>query len=229
MDHEPTVFVVDEDMVASEALRKLAYTMSLRCRVFHSSLEFLAAFDATLPGCLVTEWRLSGTSGLQVQQRLAAEGCPLPVIILTAYATIPIAVRAMRAGAFHFLEKPLHEQEAWDVIQAAVALDAERRRTVHLERQIVDQLALLTPKEEQVLRMIAEGLPNRDIAHQLQISVRTVELRRTTMLRKLQLASADQLIHFAVMACHAGGRHAPPSRHQVRGNGFSHAGARVPV
>lgn len=202
MRAEAIVFVVDEDEVAREVVARLASMMDFDCRVFASGLDFLEAYDAAQAGCLVTEVRAPGVNGLQIQQRLAAQGATLPVIFVARHATVPLAVRAMRAGAFHFLEKPLHEQEMWDAIQDAVALD-RRRRHIHQQRQETQRLlATLTAKEEQVLRRIGEAKSNRVIARELDLSIRTIEVRRNTLMRKLGFETPDQLVRFAVHAFH---------------------------
>ncbi|MCR4413432.1 MAG: response regulator [Thermoguttaceae bacterium] len=201
MKAEPIVFVVDEDARSTDAIRRLAAMMDLECRVYASGLDFLEAFDRSQSGCLVTELKVPGINGLQLQQRLAAEGVALPVIFLTSAATLPIAVRAMRAGAFHFLEKPFHEQELWDAIQDAIALDRQRRQAMDYEEEVRRRLMSLTIKEEQVLRMIAQGKTNRAIAKELDLSIRTIEVRRNSLMRKLGIEAPDELIRFAVSAC----------------------------
>lgn len=202
MKAEAVVFVVDDDALAIEAIRRLAVMLDYDCRVFTSGYDFLAAYDGGQEGCLVTEVRAPGLSGLQLQQRLAAQGATLPVIFLARAATVPLAVRAMRAGAFHFLEKPVHEQEMWDAIQNAVALDRQRRHVRQQDEEIRRRLALLTPKEEQVLRMIGEAKSNRTIARELELSIRTIEVRRNALMRKLGFDTHDQLVRFAVHAFH---------------------------
>lgn len=206
---EPTVFVVDEDAATCNAIRALSAMMNLRCEVFESGQAFLEHFDRSQCGCLVTELKVRGVvGGLQLQQRLLADGVTLPVIFLSAHGTLPIAVRAMRSGAYHFIEKPIHEQELWDAIQGAVAMDQENRETARQETALRERLAELTLKEEQVLRMIADGKGNRVIARELDVSMRTVEIRRNVLMKKLGLKSSEELLRFALVACngHSGKR-----------------------
>jgi two-component system, LuxR family, response regulator FixJ len=125
----------------------------------------------------------------------------LPVIFLTSHATVPIAVRAMRSGAFHFLEKPIREQELWDVIQEAVAVDQEKREAAREAAAFRERMTSLSFKEEQVLRLIAEGKPNRAIAKELDLSLRTIEVRRNTLMKKVGVKSPEDLLRFALMAC----------------------------
>jgi len=201
MHIEPTVFVVDEDPPTRNALQSLAAMMNLRCVVFGSGEEFLERFDRFQCGCVVTELKVRGVNGLQLQQRLVAGGVTLPVIFLTSHATVPIAVRAMRSGAFHFLEKPIREQELWDVIQEAVAVDQEKREAARQAAAFRERVASLSFKEEQVLRLIAEGKPNRVIAKELDLSLRTIEVRRNTLMKKVGVKTPEDLLRFALMAC----------------------------
>lgn len=200
MKAEAVVFVVDDDAVATEVVARLASMMDFECRVFSSGYAFLEAYDGGQAGCLVTELRAQGVNGLQIQQRLVAQGATLPVIFIARAPTVSLAVRAMRAGAFHFLEKPLHEQEMWDAIQDAVALD-RRRREIHQQRQEIQRrLATLTAKEEEVLRRIGEAKSTRIIARELDLSIRTIEVRRNALMRKLGFENPDELVRFAVHA-----------------------------
>jgi FixJ family two-component response regulator len=200
-DGEPVVFVVDEDEALREAIRQVADMMNLRCEAFHSGLEFLGRFDRGRPGCVVTELRVPGASGLQILRRLAEEGARIPIIFVSAYGTLAIAVRAMREGAFHFLEKPVHEQEIWDAIQAAVTIDQQRIAADHWAGEVREKLRQLSFKEAQVLRMIAQGKSNLMITEDLDISIRTVELRRATLMKKLHINRPEDLMRFAVLAC----------------------------
>ncbi len=227
---EPTVFVVDEDMATVNAIRALSAMMNLRCDAFDSGQEFWDHLDRDQCGCLVTELKVRGSSGLQLQQMLQGEGSSLPVIFLTAHASVSIAVRAMRAGAYHFLEKPIHEQELWDAIQGAIAVDRDHREAARQEAAVKECLGSLTFKEELVLRMIAEGKPNRTIAKELDLSLRTIEIRRNVLMKKLGVKLPEELLRFAVVACngHSAQKHAthpvahspsPPWPHAKQGNG----------
>jgi FixJ family two-component response regulator len=207
MPAEPVVFVVDDDLTACTTVRAVAGILNLRCEVFASGQEFLSRFDRCQSGCLITELKVPGIGGLQIQQRLAAERATIPIIFVSAHASLPIAVRALRAGAFHFLEKPLHEQELWDAIQDAMATDQEHRAAARRAEEMAVRLATLTVKEELVLQMIADGNSNREMAKQMDVSVRTIEVRRAALMKKLALRSAEEMLRFALMACshHANG------------------------
>ena len=201
MNNEPTVFVVDADAPTRDAVRDLAYLMNLQCEAYSSGLEFLHAYAPSRPGCLVLEVRIPGINGLEIQQRLAAQAAAIPLVFLTAQPTVSIAVRAMRAGAMHFLEKPFREHELWDTIQEALLLD-DRRRSASAERRKLEQsMAGLTSKERLVLGMIAEAKPNKAIASEMGVSLRTVELHRKHLMKKIDLHSSVELVRFALIAC----------------------------
>jgi FixJ family two-component response regulator len=221
MQSEPIVFVVDEDAATCDAVGRLANMMNYRFLPFSSGLDFLRTFDRGQSGCLVTELKVRGINGLQLQQRLSNEKIALPVVFLTAHATLPIAVRAMRAGAFHFLEKPPHEQELWDAIQDAVTADLERREARRSEERVRERLASLTIKEEQVLRLLAEGKPNRVIARDLDLSIRTIEVRRGALMKKLGFHTPEELLRFALTNCNG---HTRPSLSTLRMSGEESAG-----
>lgn len=201
MNNEPTVFVVDADVPTRDAVRDLASLMNLQCEAYSSGLEFLNAYAPSRPGCLVLEVRIPGINGLEIQQRLAAQGAAIPLVFLTAQPTVSIAVRAMRAGAMHFLEKPFREHELWDTIQEALLFD-DRRRSASAERRKLEQrMAALTSKERLVLGMIAEAKPNKAIASEMGVSLRTVELHRKHLMKKIGLHSSVELVRFALIAC----------------------------
>ncbi len=201
MKTEPTVFVVDADGPTRDAIRDLAYTMNLRCKPYASGHEFLNAYAVWQPGCLVLEVRIPDINGFDIQERLAAQGATIPTVFLTGQATVSIAVRAMRAGALHFLEKPLRENELWDVIEEAILVDQKRRCALVQREELEDRLAKLTPKERQLLGMIARGKSKNAIASQLGVCVRTVELRRKQLMKQLGMSSLVELVHFALLAC----------------------------
>lgn len=206
--HDPTVFFCDNDAEAHHQVRRLAGSMNLPFEGFHSGREFLAAYDAMRPGCLLVELRIADIGGLEIQRRLAAMEAPLPVVFLSAHATVPLVVRAMQAGAADFLEKPFSEQEAWEAIQEAIQLDRVRRG--HLERKRLQrrQLNMLSPKERQVLCLLGEGRSRRSIASELQLSVRTVELARARAMKKLEIDNHAELLRFTILVL---GDSAPPS------------------
>lgn len=197
---ETTVFVVDRDPVTRDAVCRLVTEMGLPYKAFASGQEFFDAYDADPLGCLVAEIRLPDISGLQIQQRLAAMESPLPIVFLTAHGSVRIVVSAMKAGAFHFLQKPMNEQELWDVIQEAIGESRSRSETRARNLAIQQRVAGLTQEERQVLSLLAEHDSLREIAPILDVSLRTVELRRQKLMDKLGATSLVQLLRFAFLA-----------------------------
>jgi len=197
---EPTVFVVDDDPQGRKSVCALVRSMGIPAQSFASAEEFLEAYGEQHPGCLVTDVRMFGMSGLELQEELKRRNVLLPTIVLTAYARTPITVRAMKAGAITLLEKPYDDDDLWDAIRAALAADSASRADHRQRREIRDRIARLTPAERKVMDMIVQGKPNKTIAHELDISVRTVENRRREVFAKLQADSVAQLVRLAIAA-----------------------------
>ena len=200
MNSTPTVFVVDPDVSSRDVVRELVCTMNLLCEEFGSGQEFLDAYTATQPGCVVLEVKIPDVNGLEIQERLNSSGAAIPVVFLAARATLSIAVQAMRSGALHFLEKPLREYELWDTVQEAIRFDRERREARAQHGGMEQSLKRLTPKERKVLAMIAQGKPKREMASELGVCVRTVELRRSKLMEKIKVATQAELLRFALTA-----------------------------
>ena len=184
---EAVVFVVDDDPAVRDSIAMLVRTEGLVVRTFGSARSFLEAWDRCEPGCLVADLRLPGLSGLDLQQRLAAEDDAPPIIFLTGYGTVPAAVRALKAGAIDFLEKPF--DPATLLARIHEALDRDRTRRSRTRR-----LEALTRREREILEQVKEGHTNKVIAANLGISVRTVELHRARGMRKIGVRSVAELV-----------------------------------
>jgi two-component system, LuxR family, response regulator FixJ len=199
MDPNATVFVVDDDAAARESVLALVSLKGVRVQGFASAEEFLAQFGPHMSGCLVVDVRMTGMSGLQLLQQLSTRKSTLPAIVITGYADVPMAVKAMQSGAMTFLEKPCQDQELWQAIQQA--LDKEKSLQSHRRQKgdIEGRLATLTEDEVAVLRKLLEGLPNKRIAVDLDIGLRTVELRRSNIMKKMQAASLPELVRMAIL------------------------------
>jgi FixJ family two-component response regulator len=195
---ESTVFVVDDEQQARKSVCALVRSLGLRAEAFSSAEEFLDAYPPGCPGCLVTDIRMAGMSGLDLQDRLAERGIHLPVIVLTAFPRTRSTVRAMRSGALTLLEKPYDEEELWDAIRRALAQDAEGRAEVQRRREILVRAARLTPAERAVMNLIVQGKPNKAIAKQLDLSTRTVESRRHEVFVKMGVDSVAELVRLAI-------------------------------
>ncbi|MHC4401899.1 MAG: response regulator transcription factor [Planctomycetota bacterium] len=201
MKSEPTVFVVDADGPTRDAVRDLVHTMNLQCEAYALGRDFLDSYTDSRPGCLVLEVRIPDINGFEIQDRLVSRGDATPVVFLTSQATVSIAVRAMRAGALHFIEKPFRENELWDTIQEAMALDRQRRYESMHRAGLQKRLEQLTQKERHVVEMIAQGKSKKAIAADVGVCVRTIELRRNRLMKKLGMSSPVELVRFALMAC----------------------------
>lgn len=193
MSAEPTVFIVDDDSDMRDSLHWLMQSIGLTVQAFPSVAEFQAAYHPDQHGCLILDVRMPGTGGLDFYEQFLASGCMLPAIFITAFADVPTAVRAFKSGATEFLEKPFDRQALLERVQRAIRLDAEHRRTLHLQSEIAARMATLSSGEKQVLTMLMEGLPNKTIAMQLTLSERAVEMRRASLMKKLAVNSVPEL------------------------------------
>jgi FixJ family two-component response regulator len=198
MAFEPVVFVVDDDERACKSVCALVRSLGLRAEAFSCAEDFLTHHTRGCPGCLVTDIRMTGMSGLDLQDRLVEQGIRLPVIVLTAYPRTRSTVRAMKAGAVTLLEKPYDEEELWDAIRKALAQEAAGRAEVQRRGEIRERAALLTPAERTVMNLIVQGKPNKVIAKQLNTSIRTVESRRHEVFTKMGVESVAELVRLAI-------------------------------
>jgi len=195
---DPTVYIVDDDPDMRDSLRWLLKTIGLRTVSFPSAEEFICGFSGEGPACLVLDVRMPGTSGLDLFEEMAARGLRIPVLFITAHADVPMAVRAMKSGAVEFLEKPFNGQVLLEKIQRAVKDDAERRsRQADLD-EVRSRLEKLTGKERQVLELIQDGRPNKEIAVLLELTPRAVEFRRASLMKKLGVSSLPELLRLAI-------------------------------
>ncbi|MEW8497617.1 MAG: response regulator, partial [Candidatus Thiodiazotropha taylori] len=163
---------------------------------FASALEYLDRFDESLPGCLVVDIRMPGMSGLDMQEKLNELPLHPPVIIITGHGDVPMAVRAVQAGAVDFIEKPFRDQILLDSVHRAIEMDAEKRGEASRLSEIRDHLNQLTPREREVLDLVISGMRNKNISEQLGITLSTVEAHRSRVMEKMQ---ADSLSHLMRM------------------------------
>jgi len=198
MKPELTVFVVDEDASIRKAVGKLAAALNLKSEMYATGEEFLDAYDGFRSGCVVLEVMVPGTSGLEIQERLASTGDTIPLIFLSVLGNVPIAVRAMRAGAFHYLVKPCRDDELWTVVRDAVRLSQQQHGLQLRRRELNDRLATLSEKEHEVLRLVAAGKSNRRIAREQDLSERTVQHHRSQLMKKLKAKSLIDLVYIAL-------------------------------
>jgi FixJ family two-component response regulator len=200
VETDPTVFIVDDDPAVRQALMALVRSMRLRAETYESAQQFLDAFDASRPGCMLLDVRMPGISGLGLLERFNREEITLPTIVMSAYGDVPMVVRAMKAGALNFLEKPCRDQQLWEAIQEAIKWDAEHRERMALRTQVRHRLQRLSRGEHDVLALLIDGKPNRIIAAELNLSVRTIEVRRAKIMDKMKADSLAELIGLVLSA-----------------------------
>jgi len=197
---DKTIFIVDDDKAVRDSLSWLISSVGLHVETFGSAQDFLDVYEPTRPGCLLVDVRMPGMSGLELQKRLAENPHCLPVIVVTGHGDVQMAVRAMKDGAFDFIEKPYNDQILLDLVQKAVR-ECERRRTEVTSHQEIQELVdTLTPRERQVMDMIVAGNTNKQIAYALDISEKTVEAHRAKVMEKLQASSLADLIRKSLIA-----------------------------
>jgi two-component system response regulator FixJ len=191
------VHIVDDDDAVRDSLGMLFKSVGLNARLYASAESFLAGYDATAPGCLISDVRMPDLSGLDLQARLNSAGADIPVIFITGHGDVPMAVAAMKAGAVDFLQKPFRDQELLDRVQKALKIDRRRRVTSIRRQQARERLGTLTPREREVMQQVVRGHPNKTIAAALGVSQRTVELHRSRVMHKMGAKSLADLVRMA--------------------------------
>lgn len=195
---DPLVYVVDDDATSRESICALVESMNIPTRSFDSGESLLASFNGGEHGCVVTDVRMSGMSGVELQEHLRQRGYDIPTVVVTAYATTPVTVQAMQNGAITLLEKPYNDQALWDAIRQALAEDQARREKSSKVSEQMAKLDSLTSDERKVLDGILAGKPNKTIASELDVSVRTVESRRHNVFKKTETESIAELVRFVM-------------------------------
>jgi FixJ family two-component response regulator len=190
----PVIYIVDDDESMREALTLLIRTVGYETVAFSGPGDFLAQHDPAAGGCVVLDVRMPQMSGLEVQQQLNRSGSLLPVILITGHADVPMAVQAMKNGAFDFLQKPIREQDLIDRVNAALTLDEENRRLVEQQADLRRRTDALTAREREVMSAVVDGKPNKVIAADLGLSERTVEIHRANVMDKMGARSIAHLV-----------------------------------
>jgi two-component system response regulator FixJ len=191
---ETTVYIVDDDDGMRRALDTLLSTVGYKTAVFARPGDFLAAFNVDAPGCLVLDIRMPEMSGLELQKKLNNIGSMLPVIFVTGHGDVPMAVQAMKEGAFEFIQKPFRDQDLLDRINHALTQDTENRDTLARRAEVLKRLDSLTPRERQVMDLVVDGAANKVIALDLTLSERTVEIHRAKVMEKMGARSVAHLV-----------------------------------
>jgi two-component system response regulator FixJ len=197
-EHPPVVYIVDDDEAVRGSLRLLLKSVGLTPNALGSAREFLSKYDPAQPGCLVLDVRMPEMSGLELQEQLNLQGAIIPVIFITGHGDVPMAVEAMQAGAFDFLQKPFRDQDLIDRIQRALEKDRANRAALTERTVIRERLESLTPREREVLTMVTAGKANKVMASDLGVSQRTVEIHRARVMEKMGASSLAQLVRMVL-------------------------------
>jgi len=193
------VYIVDDDDGMRRALSVLMTTVGYQPAAFAGPREFIAKHDPSQPSCLVLDVRMPEMSGLELQQHLNRSGSMLPVILISGHGDIPMAVQAMKDGAFDFLQKPFRDQELLDRINGALKLDAENRASTDRLADLKQRSDSLTPREREVMASVVDGKANKVIAIDLGLSERTVEIHRANVMEKMGARSVAHLVKMHLM------------------------------
>jgi FixJ family two-component response regulator len=194
---QPIVFVIDDDASMRSALTNLFQSVGLRVAVFGSAPELLQSTLPDVAGCLVLDIRLPGVSGLDFQTELAKANVHIPIIFMTGHGDIPMTVRAMKAGAVDFLTKPFRHQEMLDAVATAIDRDRKRRKDEKIVASVQTLFEALTPREREVLALVAAGLMNKQIAAEIGIAEITVKIHRGHIMKKMGTRSLADLVRMA--------------------------------
>jgi FixJ family two-component response regulator len=194
MEQESAVYIVDDDSAVRIAVDRLIRSVGLKVRSFVSADEFLRATLPPIPGCLILDVRMPGTSGIDLQNELAKRDIQLPVIFITGHGDIPMAVQAMKAGAVDFLTKPFRDQNLLDAIQRAIIRDRNRRKELEDLLELRQRFRLLTRREREVMQLVVAGMLNKQIGAELGTSETTVKIHRGQVMHKMQAESVPDLV-----------------------------------
>lgn len=197
---ERLVHVIDDDEAMRQSLQFLLDTAGYAARTYESAIQFLEQLDALEPGCIVTDVRMPEMNGLELVRRLRSRGVTPPVIVITGHGDVPLAVEAMKSGVADFLEKPFDDEQLLSAVRAALDSNVNDDRNDTEKQRFESMLAGLSPREQDVLRGVVAGKPNKIIAYELGISPRTVEVYRANVMSKTGAASLSELVRMALLA-----------------------------
>lgn len=191
---EATVFVVDDDPAIRKSLRWLIESVGLKVETHELASDFLESYSPDSPGCLVLDVRIPGMSGLELQEKLRDRGYDIPVVIVSGYGDVPMAVRAMKAGAVDFLEKPVSDQVLLDYIQKGIERDINNKKSRSENKELMERKQSLTRRELEVMEHVVSGQSSREIAEILNVSFKTIEAHRAKIMKKMMAKSVPKLI-----------------------------------
>jgi len=193
-----TVFVVDDDPSMRDSLRWLIESIGLNVEAFANADAFLEHFTGDVPGCLVLDVRMPGTSGMELLDTLKARGVELPIIMISGHGDVPMAVQALKHGALDFLEKPFRDQELLEQIGRAIEVDQPRRKKAESVSGIQTRLEKLTPREREVMELVVAGYANKQVAAKLGLSEKTIEVHRSRVMSKMRAKTLPCLVKMAI-------------------------------
>lgn len=194
MSDTSSVYVVDDDPAMRDSLRWLLESVDFNVQVFESATEFLAEYKGERPSCLVLDVRMPGMSGLDLQDELVRRDVTIPMIMISAHGDVPVAVRALRAGAIDFIEKPFSDQLLLDRVRQALHNDQQASETAEANGVIRARAETLTPREREVMALVVAGNPNKAVAGHLGLSQKTVEIHRARVMSKMAAGSLAELV-----------------------------------
>lgn len=195
---EQCVYIIDDDDAVRDALSMLLESVDIAQQSFANGVEFLEAYDGSQRGCAVVDIRMPGMNGLELQKRLKDKNSLLPIIFITGHGDIPMAVEAIRNGAIDFMRKPIREQDLLDCIQEALDVEESTRKSNLRQQAQKKSLSTLTNREREVFDMVADGMANKVVAMDLNISERTVEVHRSQVMKKLGARSLAELVKIKI-------------------------------
>jgi FixJ family two-component response regulator len=217
LESKPVVFLLDDERSVVVALGRLLQSCGFDVRSFTSVAEFLDGHDAETPGCLVTDLQMPDMTGLELQRALAARGCVRSIVFVTGRGDIRATVQAMKGGAVTFLSKPVEREELVAAVEEAIRKDAVNRAQQREQQEISRRLATLTPRERQVLELVATGMLNKQIAAELGAAEKTVKVHRGRIMEKMRVRTAAALVGLLSRAGPRGEPPRPVPRHPPRG------------
>lgn len=197
-DQVPTAYVVDDDESIRTLWRWLMESNGIAAKTFATAAEFIESYRNGDAGCLVLDLELPGMSGLELQEYLKCRDVEIPIVFVTGHGDVPAAVSALKGGAVDFIQKPFSYKEVLSIIEKAFERDAKNREKRTRQSRIAGRLATLTEREQEVLQRVIEGKPNKIIAAELDVSMKTVEFHRAKVMEKMGVTSVAELVQFAM-------------------------------